>query len=287
MAIVSAATKADNHRFAETHIATLRDASKSAGLQDLLQQSILDSSRQVSWLSGGSTQVVADAKSIAPAQETSSWLEVNARYALSVDFSHVVVVADVELFRQMPGANDGDWRHKPAFHNTVVFQSDALHIPDKTPADSERMLAEENARWNQAAINAEIDELNSLPRFDTTVGKRRRALAEKIDQHKKNLAAAQSSTWDRNQLADEYARAWGNHDQAALKQALHDGGAEIGKMIALTFSGQHDNVPAHEGQAAASHDESSTRLDYVQRNGDVVSVLGNDKLMVGPYFTGG
>src|ERR1700761_9533760 len=30
MAIVSAATKADNHRFAETHIATLRDASKSA-----------------------------------------------------------------------------------------------------------------------------------------------------------------------------------------------------------------------------------------------------------------
>ncbi|WP_130619987.1 hypothetical protein [Dyella amyloliquefaciens] len=286
MAFVSAAEKAGNHKFAEQHIARLREVSKGSALPEQLQQAVLESTRDIAWLEGGTTQVVADAKKTEPSQDITSWVTIHPRFALSTDFSHVVVLAEVELFHQQVGGSS-DWRHKPVFHNTLVFQSQSLHIADKTPADTERMIAEENAQWNQPAIDAEIDDLNKQPRFDATVAKRRRALVDRIEQHKKNLVAAKSPAWDASQLAYEYARAWGDHDAVALKQALHDGGIELGKMLALTFSGRHDNVDMPPGDtASAASDEAPKRLDYLQPNGDVMSILGNDKLMVGPYFTG-
>jgi hypothetical protein len=117
--------------------------------------------------------------------------------------------------------------------------------------------------------------------------KQRRAVLEKIDQHNKKLAAARSPRWDRDQLADRYAQAWGADDGAALKQALRDGGQELGKMVALTFSNQHDNVQVSSTDASpAPSDAKPRRLDYKATNGDVLSVLGSEALMVGPYFTG-
>ncbi|HET6554497.1 MAG TPA: hypothetical protein VFG49_13305 [Dyella sp.] len=287
MAIVSATAKADSHNFAETHIAGLREATRSMGLEQQLQQAILESSGNVAWLSGGSTHVVSDDKELAPSPDMKAWLVLHARYALSTDFSHVVVVADVELFRQAPGDTSDRWRRKPAFHNVLVFQSAALHVPDKVPADTERMIADENARWDQAAINAEIDRLNKQGLYDTVAIKQRRAVVAKQEQHKKNLAEARTAKWSRNQLGYEYARRWGDHDAAALRQALRDGGLEVGRMLALTFSGQHDNVgvASTDGTSTASS-ETPRRLDYLQPNGDVMSVLGDDKPMIGPYLTG-
>lgn len=287
MAIVSAAAKADGHNFAETHVAALREATKNLALEEQLRQAILESSGNVAWLSGGDVHVVTDDKDIVPATDTTAWLVLRARYALSTDFSHVVVMADAQLFRQSPGDTSDRWRRKPAFHNVLVFQSEALHVPAKTPADTERMIAEENARWDQSAIDAQIDELNKQGLRDPIAIRQRRALVAKMDQHKKNLAEARSTEWNRNQLGYEYARLWGDHDAAALRQALHDGGLEVGKMLTLTFSGQHDNVglSTTDGTSPASS-ETPRRMDYLQPNGNAMSVMGSDRPMIGPYFTG-
>ncbi len=283
MAIVDASIKAGNHSFAEAHIHALREQCKDANLQENVQKGILDASRDVSWMAGGTTQVVADAKDITPPQDTTGWLEVHTRYALSTDFSHVIVIADVELFRPMPG-HEGDWRHKPAFHNTVVYQSQAIHIADKTPADAERMLAEENAHWDQAAINAEIDALNQGSPHDPDMKLRRKALLAKLDQHKRAVTNAKAAHWNRDEQAELYASAWGADNAAALRQSLHEGGQEVGKLVALTFSGRQEDPVA--GTASASTDDVPQRAENLRKNGDATSLVGKDVLMVGSYFTG-
>jgi hypothetical protein len=249
--------------------------------------------------------------------DAKAWIVLKNHYALSPDFSTLVVRSDMDFYRQQPGDSGDRWRSHPCYETTLIYQSDALAIPPKTDADRARLVAEENSHWDQAAINRDIRKVNDAG-FTTDPGIRtlRRTVADRIHQHKQALQDAQAPYWTLPQRADWFASAWAGDNAARLQAAIAEAGRNLDAMLGAAFAPSDDPAlsaapagpvivsaatpavastanPASASTAAvaatsdaASPEARPVRTISVGKHGEVYSLPVEQALDVGQFITG-
>ena len=324
--IIEKSAEASNRHFAEDHLKPLQDATKSMDLRSELQTAAQSGAGNLPWADPAAYIPVNgkfDPASV-PA-DAQAWIVLKNHYALSPDFAAVVVRSDLEFYRHQPGDNADRWRTHPCYETTLVYQSAAIEIPVKTDADRARLVAEENAHWDQTTINRDIQRVNDAGyTTDLEIRALRRTVADRLRQHKQALQDAEATYWTPAQRADWLASAWAANNASELQSAIVEGGRNLDAMMRTAFGPANDPAApasamppaatsaastavasatgpataATSGAAAASTagiaaisgppapEAISARTVSVGKDGDVYSLPTERALDVGPFITG-
>lgn len=248
--IIEKSAEASNRHFAEDHLKPLWDATRSIDLRGELQAAAQSGASNLPWADPAAYAVVNGKfdPATVPA-DAKAWIVLKNHYALSPDFSALIVRSDLELYRQRAGDSGDRWRSHPCYETTLVYQSRAIEIPPKTDADRARLVAEENAHWDQAAINRDIKTVNDAGfTSDPQIRTLRRTVADRLQQHKQALQDAQSADWTLAQRADWLATAWAGDNAARLQAAVAEGGRNMDAMLSAAFA--PTDYPTYSGEPA-------------------------------------
>lgn len=322
--IIEKSAEASNRHFAEDHLKPLQDATGSLDLRGELQAAAQNGTTTLVWADPAAYTAVNgkfDPASV-PA-DAKAWIVLKNHYALSPDFAALIVRSDLEFYRQQAGDTGERWRSHPCYETTLVYQSKAIDVPAKTDADRARLVAEENAHWDQAAINRDIKTVNDAGfTSDPEIRTLRRTVADRLQQHKQALQDAQAVGWTPVQRADWLAAAWAAHGASELQSAITEGGRNVDAMMGEAFAPTVDPAPAASsvkpaaastaiaastanpatastaspvtasttGTAAASGalvpEAKPERTISIGKNGDVYSLPAEQGLDIGPFITG-
>src|SRR5690348_13035919 len=183
--IIEKSAEASNRHFAEDHLKPLQDATRSIDLRGELQAAAQNGATTLAWVAPAYTVVNGKFDPASVPADATAWIVLKNHYALSPDFAALIVRSDLEFYRRQAGDNGERWRSHPCYEATLVYQSKAMDIPAKTDADRARLVAEENAHWDQAAINRDIKTVNDAGfTSDPTIRTLRRTVADRLQQHK-------------------------------------------------------------------------------------------------------
>lgn len=324
--IIEKTAEASNRHFAEDHLKPLQDGTHALDLRGELQAAVQDGVAGLAWADPAAyTAVNGKLDPVSVPADAKAWIVLRSHYALSPDFAALVVRGDLEFYRQQPGESSDRWRTHPCYETTLVYQSKAIEIPAKTDADRARLVAEENAHWDQAAINRDIQRINDAGyTTDPDMLTLRRTVAERLQQHKQALQDAEASNWTPAQRADWLASAWAGNNASELQSAIVEGGRNLDAMMRKAFGPADDPVAAAsatppavdatastavasatspapaattgpatasiEGIAATSGasapEAKPARTVSIGKDGDVYSLPIEQALDVGPFITG-
>lgn len=255
--IIEKSAEASNRHFAEDHLKSLQDATRSIDLRGELQAAAQDGATTLTWADSAAFTAV-DGKfdpATVPA-DAKAWIVLKNHYALSPDFSALIVRSDLELYRQRAGDSGDRWRSHPCYETTMVYQSKAMDIPAKTDADRARLVTEENEHWDQAAINRDIKTVNDAGfTSDPEIRTLRRTVADRLRQHKQALQDAQAAGWTLAQRADWLASAWAGEGASQLQADISEGGRNVVAMMRKAFAPADPPVPA---ASTVNHDLATT-----------------------------
>jgi hypothetical protein len=244
--IIEKSAEASNRHFAEDHLKPLQDATQSMDLRGALQAAAQGDAGTLPWVDRSAYVLVNgkfDAASVPV--DAKAWIVLQNHYALSPDFAALVVRSDLELYRQQPGDSGDRWRTHPCYETTLVYQSKAIEVPAKTEADRARLVAEENAHWDLAAINRDIQRVNDAGYTgDPEIRTLRRTVADRIQQHKQALQDADAPNWTPGQRADWLASAWAGNNASELQAAIIEGGHNVDAMMRKVLGPTNDPVVA-------------------------------------------
>lgn len=306
--IIEKTAEASNRHFAEDHLKPLQDATQSLDLRGELQAATQSDTGILAWADPAAFTTVNgkfDPASV-PA-DAKAWIVLENHFALSPDFASLIVRSDLEFYRQRPDDSGDRWRRHPCYETTLVYQSKAIEIPPKTDADRARLVAEENARWDQAAINRDIKTVNDAGfTRDPQIRTLRRTIADRLQQHKLALQDAQAPNWTPAQRADWYATAWAGNNASELQSAIAEGGRNVDAMLRRAFapaeaavasttspavaSTADPAIASTAGSAASSDagapDTKPERTVSIGKDGDVYSLPVEQALDVGQFITG-
>lgn len=255
--IIEKTTEASNRHFAEDHLKPLQDATQALDLRGELQTAAQNGAANLAWADPAAyipvngkfdpASVPADAK---------AWIVAKNHYALSPDFAALIVRSDLEFYRQQPGDTGERWRSHPCYETTLVYESKAIDVPAKTDADRTRLAAEENAHWDQAAINRDIKTVNDAGfTRDPEILTLRRTISDRLHQHSQALKDAQSANWTLAQRADWLAAAWAGNGASKLQSAIAEGGRNLDEMMRKAFAPTDEPT---EAASTANADVAST-----------------------------
>lgn len=143
------------------------------------------------------------------------------------------------------GENDRRWKRNPRWADRLIVASAGIPVQPKTPADTERMLAEEHARYaasGAAELIAKVNaERHGASRDD------RQAAASAVRSHRRRLREARQAAWTPATLARRRAQLWSAEDCAALRIAIDDNARALtGLLVGLyaqTLPGQGEAPP--------------------------------------------
>lgn len=316
--IIEKSAEASNRHFAEDHLKPLQDATRSMDLRGELQTAAQDGATTLAWADPAAfTAVNGKFDPASVPGDATAWIVLQNHYALSPDFAALIVRSDLAFYHQQPGEAGDRWRSHPCYETTLVYQSNAMDIPAKTDADRARLVAEENAHWDQAAINRDIKAVNDAG-FTSDPGIRslRRSVADRLRQHKQALQDAQAEGWTLAQRADWLASAWAGDNASQLQSAIAEGGRNVDAMMRKAFAPTDDPAPAAStanpdivatatpaaastaspatastaGIAATSSTAASEakpeRTISIGKEGEVYSLPVEQALDMGPFITG-
>lgn len=243
--IIEKTAEASNRHFAEDHLKPLQDATQSLDLRGELQAATQGDAGKLAWADPAAfipvngkfdpASVPGDAK---------AWIVLENHFALSPDFASLIVRSDLKFYRQRPDDRGDRWRSHPCYETTLVYQSKAIEIPPKTEADRARLVAEEDAHWDQAAINRDIKAVNDAGfTRDPQIRTLRRTISDRLRQHKLALQDAQAPNWTPSQRADWFATAWAGNSASELQSAIAEGGRNVDAMMRKAFAPADDPAP--------------------------------------------
>lgn len=300
--IIEKTAETSNRHFAEAHLKPLQDATLSLDLRGELQAATQSDADKLAWTDPAAfTTVNGKFDPATVPADAQAWIVLKNHYALSPDFASLIVRSDLEFYRQRPGDSGDRWRSHPCYETTLVYQSKAIAIPPKTDADRARLVAEENAHWDQAAVNRDIKTVNDAGfTRDPQIRTLRRTIADRIQQHKQALKDAQGPYWTLAQRADWLASAWAGNNASELQSAIAEGGHNVDAMLRKAFAPADDPAlvastasPATASTAgiAATPDASTPeakpeRTVSIGKDGDVYSLPIEQGLDVGQFITG-
>ena len=141
------------------------------------------------------------------------------------------------------GDGDRRWKRNPRWADRLVVASAGMPVPPKTPADSERMLAEEHARYaasGAAELIARVNaERHGASRDD------RQAAVSAVRSNQRRLREAKQARWTPATLARRRAQLWSAGDCAALRTAIDDNARALTGLLA----GLYAQTLPHQGEA--------------------------------------
>lgn len=164
--------------------------------------------------------------------------EVLASVSLATDFS--ALIASVDASAYVPDGDDARAERKPAWQNTLIAVGDRLELAPKTPADIDRMIAEEDARYAALQLGPLIQRLNreGLTRDN---GNERRFVVDAMAQHKRALKEARRDQWTPQSEAMRRGSLLSESDCAGMRTALDQ---VLGESHALVQAMTGGTLPA-------------------------------------------
>lgn len=276
-ALISAEANHEANVFADKYVAPLRASLAGydgrAAIRQALEQGV--EAMPVRMTEWKAIETGAPDTDLLPAKAAagSAWLILRSRYAMTPDFSGLQVTTQASLYVADPSAG---WRNKPAYSNTLTYQSSLLQMPAKTDAERQHMADAENARYAKLDIGKQIAEINGADAYNPEVARRRREIQDAQWQHQAKLKQIASPAWSVDERAEWFVEQWQKDGAASLKQAMTEGGQQTARMIALDIA-QRDPANAQSGNT-----EWRTVYRDAQRSiqdapdGEVYSVANGD-----------
>jgi len=127
----------------------------------------------------------------------------------------------------------------PAWQNTLYVASAPLPLLDKTPQDTEQLLAILDREYAESGNEQRIREVNAA---GPTADRRLRQLAaDTVREYKNRRRAASKPRWDGRTALMGRAVRWNSDDCALLRLALHD---SVGEAARLLQSLREGTLPA-------------------------------------------
>jgi hypothetical protein len=189
---------------------------------------------------------------------------ITVSYSLSADFSYLVVSGDASAYSQsLPGA-PGNWEHKPAWVDHFMVVSDAVPTPEKSQAEIDKLLADEDVRYAATGVNELLVLADKKDDYDAHL----KAVSLKKD-HESRQADIRVKEWMSTEAAEMRSRQWSENGCARVKDALHADTADLQKLLTTLFTGQIPN-PGEGGTALGP--------DYMQEPG----APGDRQIMTSP-----
>ncbi|HJU25298.1 MAG TPA: hypothetical protein VJ722_01360, partial [Rhodanobacteraceae bacterium] len=276
-ALISAEANHEANVFADKYVAPLRASlagyDSRAAIRQALEQGVETIPVRVTDWKAMDTGVPNADLLPAKADTGSAWLILRSRYAMTPDFSGLQVTTQASLYVAGPAS---EWRSKPAYSNSLTYQSSLLQMPAKTDAERLQMTEAENARYAKLEIDKQIAEINGADAYDPAVARKRRKVQDEQWQHQAKLKQIASPTWSVDERAEWFVQQWQKGGAASLKQAMTEGGQQTARMVAL------DIMQPEPANADSGNTEWRTVYRDAQRSiqdapdGEVYSVANGD-----------
>lgn len=152
------------------------------------------------------------------------------------DLTALVTSLDIAAYAPEGDTGKG-WRKQPLWRDQLIVVSDPLPaLPDKSAADIERMVADEQARYAATGNEARVRKVNAEGRGASRAD--RQAAANGQRTHTSKLREARNDEWSDEALAGRRAQLW-SHDQCALlRTAFDQSTAELARMLDALYARQ-------------------------------------------------
>lgn len=227
-ALVSAAERRWFREQARKSFAPIRSAKCDIRIDESLPKAVFESVRRSSW--GASVPIqtlVGDGRSIDSMVDNAKPRHIfTISSSLAPDFEALITTLEVLAYVQVKG--ESHWRKEPTWSEEFIVVSDFMEVPSKTQADIDRLVAEEQARYEATGNVEAIRRLNANRGGDRF--ERKRALADQR-QHESAMEAAKSSNWSQASLKSARAVTWSENDCARMRVAVDQAGSDLGRML--------------------------------------------------------
>lgn len=166
----------------------------------------------------------------------------------------------------------------PAWVDTLIVVSDRAAIPAKTPADTERMLREEAARYAASGAEALIAKVNGEGARASRAD--RRAAVDAVRLNRRNVREAKEPQWSPRTEALARATLWSQNDCARLRQAIAANAAEVGRLMDALYA---QTLPTRLGadETATLPEPDGVRNAVALPGGAYVSRVGGEGVTLG------
>jgi len=151
-------------------------------------------------------------------------------YSLTPDMDYLLTTAHAMY---VPAGKKGK-DARVSWSRTLTVAAPALPLPAKTPAEIERLVSEENRRWQSSGNAALVQAAN---KGDMTA---RRQVAGANRQYEEALKQARSPAWSLPHASVEHARTWSADGCAGLQQAHADNAMQLGALMPRLYA---DDLP--------------------------------------------
>lgn len=157
-----------------------------------------------------------------------------ASSSFSPDLTALVTSLDIAAFAPEGDTGRG-WRKQPLWRDQLIVVSDPLPpLPDKSAADIERMVADEQARYAASGNEALVRKVNAEGRGASRAD--RQAAANGQRTHASKLREARQDEWSDNALAERRAQLWSQDQCASLRTAFDQSSAELARMLDALYA---------------------------------------------------
>lgn len=154
--------------------------------------------------------------------------------SLAPDLTALVTSLEITAYAPEDDTGKG-WQKQPLWRDELIVVSDRLQaLPAKSAADIERMVADEQARYDASGVEALVRKVNAEGRDARRAD--RQAAMEGLRLHANKLRDARSEEWSLNAEAGRRAQLWSANGCAPLRAAFDQSSAELSRMIDALYA---------------------------------------------------